>query len=335
MSSRIIKKNDGIIIILSYPDTIVRPAYWEPSSKIWPIIGIGGKHAVQAGHAALMLIKKGNTEVQYFDFGRYITSYGNGRVRSKETDPELSVPIKAKFENESLINLNELLLWLDNHPEKTHGDGRLIASVNNTIDYNLAFNFINKLINRKEIPYGVFVKNGSNCSRFVTDTLIASLNNKRIKLLLKKSNLLTPSPIGNVIKATSTNIIYQVKNQEISLYKNRSILKEYKESFLTKFDTEPNLIGTELPDLNAFSLKNGTWLGGIGSGAWFTIEKQIDEKTYSIARYDSNGIKEFESEFVINNPSFNSNKKHHFVHPTNCREMYVVQNEKDYILKRK
>ena len=104
MSSPIIKNNDGIIIILSYPDTIVRPAYWEPSSKIWPIIGIGGKHAVQAGHAALMLIKKGNTEVQYFDFGRYITSYGNGRVRSKETDPELSVPIKAKFENESLFN---------------------------------------------------------------------------------------------------------------------------------------------------------------------------------------------------------------------------------------
>tara|TARA_R110002126_G_scaffold291579_2_gene453911 strand:+ start:24033 stop:25040 length:1008 start_codon:yes stop_codon:yes gene_type:complete len=332
LNSNTIKKDDGMIIILSYPDTIVRPAYWEPSSKIWPIIGIGGKHAVQAGHAALVLIKNGDAEVKYFDFGRYITSYGNGRVRSQETDPELIVPIKAKFENNALTNLSEILLWLDNHPEKTHGDGRLIATVNNNIDYSSALNFINNLINRKEIPYGVFVKNGSNCSRFVTDTLITSLTNKKIKLLLKKSNLLTPSPIGNVIKATSTNIIYEVKNQKISLYKNRSILKEYKESFLNRFDTAPNLIGTELPDLNAFSLKNGTWLGGIGSGAWFTIEAQIDIENYTIARYDSLGKKDFIGKFLINNNSFKIDEKYEFVYPTNGKEVYLVQNKKEFIL---
>lgn len=38
--------SDGIIIILSYPDTIVRSAYWKKSSKIWPLIGIGSKHTV-------------------------------------------------------------------------------------------------------------------------------------------------------------------------------------------------------------------------------------------------------------------------------------------------
>ena len=52
------KLENAIIIILSFPDTIVRPAYWEFSSKIWPRIGIGSKHAVQAGHSALLLIKK-------------------------------------------------------------------------------------------------------------------------------------------------------------------------------------------------------------------------------------------------------------------------------------
>ena len=78
--------SNGIIVILSYPDTVVRPAYWELSSKIWPLIGIGGKHAIQAGHAALLLIHKNKKEINYFDFGRYITTYGNGRVRSKEND---------------------------------------------------------------------------------------------------------------------------------------------------------------------------------------------------------------------------------------------------------
>ena len=39
-----------------------------------------------------------------------------------------------------------------------------------------------------------------------------------------------------------------------------------------------NLIGTELPDKKKFNLNNGTWLSGIGSGAWFKIENQLSEK---------------------------------------------------------
>ena len=103
--------SDGAILVLSYPDTIVRPAYTEFSSRIWPKLGIGGNHAVQAGHAALLLIHKNTQEVDYFDFGRYITSYGFGRVRSKDTDPELELPFKANFENDKLVNLSEMLLW--------------------------------------------------------------------------------------------------------------------------------------------------------------------------------------------------------------------------------
>ena len=323
--------SEGIIVILSYPDTVVRPAYWEPSSKIWPKLGIGSKHAVQAGHAALLLIKKGHPNIEYYDFGRYITSYGNGRVRCKETDPELEIPIKAEFENEALINLKEILLWLEKHPEKTHGDGRLIASINTNIHFKLAYKFINSYIQRKEIPYGAFVKNGSNCSRFVTDTLIASCTKRKLKFKLKKSNLLTPSPIGNVILASSNNIIFKVFNQKIALYKNRSILKEYKDAFLNKFDIEPNLIGTEKPNKAIFELENGTWLGGIGSGAWFHIEKQIDDKNYLIARYNAPGIKDFEGEFTINKNSFSIDEKFEFLHPTNCQEMFVIQNSEAFI----
>ena len=332
MNSSKNKINDGIIIIISYPDTIVRPAYWEPSSKIWPLIGIGGKHAVQAGHAALLLVKKGKSEINYFDFGRYITSYGNGRVRSKETDPELNIPIKAKFNKGEISNFEEILLWLDKHPEKTHGDGRLVATINNDIDYKLAFEFITKLIDKKEVPYGIFVKKGSNCSRFVTDTLIASLTNRKIKLHLKKSTLFTPSPIGNVIIGTSTNKIYQVQNQKIKFYKNRSIIKEYKESFLNKFDNEPNLIGTELPNKAIFDLENATWLGGIGSGAWFRIESKIDDKNYKIARYCSKGIKDFEGLFTSQSSNFNFNKYYQFTYPSNCKDVFIKQNNKIFNL---
>lgn len=326
--------SDGIIVLLSYPDTIVRPAYSEFSSKIWPLIGIGGKDAVQAGHAALLLIKKEVSTIDYFDFGRYITSFGNGRVRSKETDPELEVPIKAKFQNKNLINLNEILLWLDNHPEKTHGEGRLVATLHTDINYHKAKRFIDTLIDKKEIPYGAFVKKGTNCARFVTDTIIISSTNKKVKKQLKTSNLLTPSPIGNVIKGTTTNVIFELKNQHIRSYQNRSILKEYRTSFLKKIDTEPNLIGTELPDTKKFTLQKATWLGGIGSGAWFKIEEQMCATTYRIVRYTSAGNKDFEGLFSIENYGLDIDKEYQFIYPTNCYQPYISQDGDVFSFKR-
>ncbi|MCL7762917.1 hypothetical protein MPF19_05765 [Polaribacter sp. Z014] len=328
------QKTDGIIIILSYPDTVVRPAYWEPSSKIWPLIGIGGKHAVQAGHAALLLIKKEEPEISYFDFGRYITTYSNGRVRCKKTDPELEVSINAKFKNGTLTNLKDILLWIEKHPEKTHGDGRLVASVHNEIDFSKAHQFIHQLIDEKEIPYGAFIKKGTNCARFVTDAIIASSSNKKIGQQLKKSNLLTPSPIGNVIKGNTNNIIYTIYKQEIKVYKNRSILKEYKASFFKKFNNEPNLIGTEHPNIKVFELKKGTWLGGIGSGAWFKIEQQVNLEIYKIARYTAKGKKDFEALFSINKTCFNPSIAHNFMHPTNCKEVFIQQKDKKYYFKK-
>ena len=225
---------DGVIVVLSYPDTVVRPAYSEFSSKIWPKLGIGSENGVQAGHAAMLLIDKKTKQVDYFDFGRYITSYGNGRVRSKQTDPELAVPFTAIIENDKLANLEEMLLWLAGNPEKTHGEGRLVASVNKEIDHIKAQSFVNDLIARKEVPYGAFVKNGSNCARFVTDAILNSCGNKSIVLKLKTSNLLTPSPIGNAIKGTTEDDIYIVEGQQIAHYTNRSVIKEYSECFFKK-----------------------------------------------------------------------------------------------------
>lgn len=322
----------GLIVILSYPDTVVRPAYTEFSSKIFPLIGVGSKHAVQAGHAALLLIEKETGNVDYYDFGRYITSFGYGRVRSKETDVELEVPLKAVLDDGKLINIKELLLWLEARPDKTHGDGRLVAGVNYEIDYKKAKAYIEGLQNRKEVLYGAFVKNGSNCARFVTDTLIASSLQRKIKWKLKTSNQFTPSPIGNVIKGVSDAVIYVVENQQVQSYTNRSILKEYFSCFLNKFDGELNLLGTEKPNSKVFHLENGTWLGGIGSGAWFLLEAK--EEHYQVKRYTSTGQLDFVADFVCLEASFDIHQPYAIIHPTNCLEVVVLQNEKEYLFKR-
>ena len=57
----------GIIIILSYPDTIVRPAYWKRFSKFWSKIDVGKDHAGQTEYAALQLIKKPASKINYLD----------------------------------------------------------------------------------------------------------------------------------------------------------------------------------------------------------------------------------------------------------------------------
>ncbi len=319
---------DGVIVILSYPDTVVRPAYTEFSSKVWPFFGVGGKDAVQAGHAALLLINKNNGDVDYYDFGRYITTFGYGRVRSKQTDVELEVPLKAVFSDGKLQNLEELLLWLDAHPEKTHGEGRLVTSLNYSIDYQKALSYINSLISQEEIPYGPFVKGGSNCARFVTDTVIHSCQEKKVVKKLKTSNLFTPSPIGNAIKAKDDSHIYVVENAEVSAYTNRSVFKEYSACFFKKIDIEIKSIGTELPDKELFNLNNGTWLGGIGSGAWFRIEAILENHQYKIARYTSSGLNDFTGIFKLaTKGEFLIDEHHTFLHPSNCQKMYVSQGE--------
>lgn len=323
-------KTDGAIVILSYPDTVVRPAYTEFSSKIWPFFGAGSKHAVQAGHAALLLIQKKTGVVDYYDFGRYITSFGFGRVRSKDTDVELEVPLKAVFKDDTIDNIEELLLWLEAHPEKTHGEGRLVASVNPHVDYSKAQSYIQKLLHEKEVAYGAFVKPGSNCARFVTDTLIAATTHKKIKRKLKASSRFTPSPISNVIRGNTTNEIYKVYQQQVELYHNRSVAKEHGACFFNKFDHEPNLIGTELPNKDLFDLKNGTWLGGIGSGAWFVVESEQGD-LYRISRYTYDGTRDFSGLFAIDREGFSLKRKYEFLHPTNCTEALIIQDEQKFV----
>ena len=326
--------SNGIMVMLSYPDTFVRPATWEFSSRFWPYLGIGQKNAIQAGHAALLLIKKNETEINYFDFGRYITSYKNGRVRSKETDVELAIPISANFKKGSLTNLKEILLWIEKHPEKTHGEGRLIASVNEAIDYQKAFDYIHQCILQKEISYGAFNKNGSNCARFVADTLRISTTQRKIKTALKAFKVITSSPIGNVIKGKTTSKIHEVYQGKYREYLNRSIFKEYKNCFFNKLNTEISTIGTEFPNKELFFPERATWLGGIGSGAWFQIVKKERHDTYKIARYNASGQKDFEGIFRFDEEGFDPTQEYQFVHPTNCLEAFVHQKGKKFSLKK-
>jgi len=142
--------NSAFILTLAYPDTIVSHAK-EWYSPYLRFVGVGNKTSVRAGHAALVLINRDTEILEYHDFGRYITSEPNGRVRGMHTDNELQFPFKAKIKDNKILNLERILKFLATHPKITHGDGRLVASVCNKINYDLARTHISKMQAREFI----------------------------------------------------------------------------------------------------------------------------------------------------------------------------------------
>jgi len=312
--------NTGKIIPIAYPDTFVRYGSEYIQHKVFPYLGLGKNGYIKAGHALLLLIENKTGYIRYFDFGRYVTPQKKGRVRSEKTDIELHIPIIAQISGSgNLENIEEILLWLESHPEKTHGEGRMIASVCNEVDYNKAFSYIEDLQNKGSVPYLAFGNvMGSNCSRLVTDTLIHSVENKKIVRKLKRNNRFTPSPLGNVKLGAGGGAIYEVFNGKMALYTN-SVLKENLTNY---FDSNvPVMLCKELPKY----IGKAQLLEAIGASAYFEIDSANDKNQFFIKRYTANFIKDFEGIFCVDKIGFEIGEKYEFVFDCNCSYCHIKQ----------
>ncbi len=317
-------KHTGKIIVLAFPDTFVKMSD-ELMCKILPLVGIGTRTHIKAGHAALVLIENKTGKAQYFDFGRYITPKGKGRVRGANTDVELEVPVKAIFKEGVLDNLDEFLLWLDAHPEKTHGSGRLVASLCESIDYEKASAYIAQLQGQGSIPYKAFGSIGSNCARFVTETILASTEEESIVKHLKWNKRFTPSTVGNVEKSASEKGVYEVYNGEISIY-NSTALRENLTNYFDKrvpVNMHSKVEAVTVPE-------DAQFLDGIGSSAWFHLEI-ISNKKAVVRRYTDTGILDFEG--VTQLPeNFSVSLPYKFVYDSNCVFCTIEQDGKTFVL---
>lgn len=320
--------NDAIILTLAYPETIVSHAE-EWYSPLLKYVGIGSKTHVRAGHAALVLIEKATGELEYHDFGRYITSEPNGRVRGKSTDAELDFPLKANFNNGIITNLNEILKFLGTHPKLTHGDGKLVASVCSAINYKAARSTITELQNRDFIRYAAFIKDACNCARFVTSALIGGVTDSKIERRLRKSEWFTPSTVGNVVLADTENCVYEVfEDGSISKFKS-TVRKENIKYFLDRLKGyNPSLVGTLKPKENAVKKEHAQWLSGIAAGAWFELNDLGSANRYNFRRISPYGNIDIDADFSPNNSSFDIKKDYQFVHYSNCKFFHIEQNGK-------
>lgn len=308
---------NGKIIVLAFPDTFVKMSD-ELMCKILPLVGLGTRTHIKAGHAALVLIENATGIAQYFDFGRYITPQGKGRVRSAITDIELEMPINAQLTNNRLQNIEELLVWLDAHPEKTHGSGRLVASLCNAVNYEKALAYVLGLQNKGSIPYKAFGKAGSNCARFVTDTILASTEDATIVKYLKRNKKFTPSTIGNVEKSASEDTVYEVFQGKVTPYGScalRENLTNYFDKRVPK-DTAETTVVNQLPE-------NAHFLSGTGSSAYFHLDVTSDTKGV-VRRYTEFGELDFEGTTRIPQ-AFSPAETYNFMYDSNCAYCTIEQ----------
>ena len=187
---------NGIAIMLAWPETKCKQAgAWYDSIMRFANVNKNGYYKV--GHAAIVLVDANSGKCHYFDFGRYQTPKGKGRVRDASTDFELKINTNAEFDlSGNLLNLEEIVQELQWN-ESCNGDGELKVG-QTPINFNNAFEKAKTLQRNIFIKYGPFVLNGTNCSRFVRTIALKGMRPSVEKLLIAIPPMITPTPIWNV-----------------------------------------------------------------------------------------------------------------------------------------
>lgn len=295
----------GIAIALAWPETYCKQAgAWY--DILLKALSINKGHYYKAGHAALILIKRNSPEINYYDFGRYHSPFGTGRVRSAKTDPDLTLPFLAKWSLQGkLLNLNEILQAL-NVNSAYHGDGTLYAS-QLEIDFDSAQKKAIDMQRQSPILYGPFTYGGSNCSRFVNQVLRKSKPGIIPWIRLNLPWTLTPSPMSNVRsggKITKNGV------------RNQKCIPKLKK-------TKATLAPPPIPD---FLKEKAHWLSGEGAGSWFTIEEFLGD--YLIHRYTPQGKVEFAGiyQLQINQQKILMDKPLKFEHLSHFQLIHISQN---------
>lgn len=203
----------GFAILLAWPQTKCKQAgaWYDP---LMTLSGFNKNGYYTVGHAAIVLVDKSSQTCHYFDFGRYHTPHGHGRVRGANTDHDLTIHTKAIFDDDkkSIANINVILQELYVNPS-THGDGTVFCA-ELKVDFKKSLNFVYKLQEQDFFKYGPFVLNGSNCSRFVNKVARKGSISMYKKLKLALPFTVTATPYGNLKAVTKKILSYNADNNE-------------------------------------------------------------------------------------------------------------------------
>ena len=310
----------GTFVALAWPQTkVVKEGKWYDTPMKW--LGFAKDGYYQVGHAALLLIENETGKVNYFDFGRYHTPLKKGRVRDKETDPDLIIETEALFdENGNVLNADAILKEVA-HNDSNHGDGEMWASLHTNINLNKVVKYAKKQQSKGYISYGPLAWGGTNCSRFVGRVAYKSAKSPGIKFLLRYPYTFSQSPKSVV------RIIGWGSKQSFRIEKELPVHNGHHDTDKLKGTLKPTNLPKNVP-------AEAKWLAGQGVGGWFYLKESTVVNKFRIRRFSPDGILECDRLFdLINTSDFDVKKDFEFTHVSHCMECRVLQEGKGFIFK--
>ncbi len=312
------KNYSGIAIALAWPETYCRQA-GGGYDAILNSVGICHNHYYKVGHSAVLLIDKRDGKCRYFDFGRYQAPYRFGRVRSELTDPGLKVETRASIsaDGKTLTNKTDILSEIQFN-EECHGEGKIHAG-ECEINFQKAQKRALHMQRNSPLPYGPFIPDGTNCSRFVNEVIRAGDPPKANRLRLKYMIWFTPTPMNNVQAMNELESLPHLRSGprfEPRPIEDKSILKE-------------TLRQPERP-LNVPA--HAQWLSGEGAGSWHQLD-ELPEGLFELQRYNPYGKPEGRATLKSAN-EYNPDLKQtwQIAHLSNCQQVTINQNGREFIL---
>ncbi len=290
-------------IILTWPDATIRGD--EKWMMFFKQIGLVKNLNFKVGHTGIVIVDHHSGEMLFYDFGRYITPRGYGRARSKDSDPKLNIPLKAKFENDRISNIEQIIEYFEEMKSSMYGEGRVFYNIVNEIDFRLAKAYGDYCVEQGTYPYGAVAKSNNNCSRFITRMLMKASDKYTYWHGINLPETIKASPISNIVNANKDRIIYSYSPDEgfksfrMSRWQSFGfLLKQLGDNvFKNKARQLPTdlIIGAMAYGSKPISVpKHARYLGGVGDGAWYYLN-QRNEDYVEISRYTSQG----EIEYVV------------------------------------
>lgn len=326
-------------IIMAFPDFYTVP---DGGWHIWVCerLGIIKQGLVPGGHAAMAIIHKETGEIEYADLGRYTAPKGLARLRTKNTDPDVKIEIKGKFDAEgNLTNQEEIIRYFDSNRDIVQSIGAMYASFNATINYNKVMKYIHEMERKGSVVYNAFGKDYTNCARFVRSALLAGNVDPKTQRRLKYTPEPTPCPLGSVLYGSSAGEVFRIWNGDMRPEKRNLVQLMFK-YFFTNAPNEHNIKfksangAFDAPAEGLPEYPNAQWLGGLTKGAWFVVEKPadlIEQKEFRIRKITAKKQKIFDYVFRVTDETFDINKPFEVTYDCTALFCTLIQNGKKYV----
>ena len=299
----------GYVVAMAWPKAWAKEA-GDGYDHLMRGLGFNDGGFYRVGHAALVLVNSADSSCHYFDFGRYHTPVGMGRVRDSETDHDLIISTKAIPEGKRIENLDAILCEVQSN-ESTHASGPMFASYVR-IDFAKAYEVAKQLQSVGFTPYGPFEKEGLNCSRFVREIILAGDPNWAHALRLMVVPMITPTTLYPV-----SALYHWVKVP--------GCLDEKAEEHKVQLSALPDsLFHGVLPEPNRprHIPLSAQWVAGEGAGSWYSIVP--NDEFFIVTRYGPDGTSQCSVLMQeMTTSDWNYSDSFQITYPSHCAEVNI------------